>query len=237
MEAQSPWIQGLIDALSAAKLILNTNLETKNRIALIILDSTLEIGFKNYLHYVVGIKNLPENVMKNREDLHKVVKKHIKFPKETWEGIDYFYERRNDLYHEESGLTIPEGSIFGFFTLVIAVVDELFSINSQSMIKSPEALLVKVEKKKIAINETETKAEAVIAALGSVKELSSAGEIKEILERMGYNRDITTGEINTILHRKSYKHYFYYDKEKRTWLLSEEGQDLYYKILIENRSV
>lgn len=233
METLSPWVIGLIDGLTATRLILNTNIESRNRLALILLDSTLEVAFKNYLTYVKGIKKLPENVLKNRGELHKVIKKHINFSKDVWDRIDYFYDKRNELYHEDVGKTLPDVSIFDFFNLVIMVIDKLFSINSQALIKNPDEVLVKISKKKININKTKSKIEAIIVAIGSVGSVSSSSEIREIMDKMGYKEAITSREINAFMHNKYYKHYFYYDKKINMWILSDAGQDEYNRMLVE----
>ena len=44
----SPWVTGLYEQVAAAEIILQQRFEERNRIALIVLDSTLEIAFKEY---------------------------------------------------------------------------------------------------------------------------------------------------------------------------------------------
>ncbi len=233
METLSPWINGLIDSLTATRLILNTNIESRNRLALILLDSTLEVSFKNYLSYVKDIKKLPDNVLKNREELHKIVKRNTTFGKDIWDSIDYFYDKRNDLYHEDVGKTLPDLSILDFFNLVIFIIDQLFSINSQALIKNPNEVLVKISTKKIGINKTKSKIEAIIVAVGYSNKIASSSEIKDILNRLGYKQMLTPSQINTLMKNKYYKHYFYYDRKESTWTLSDVGQDEYYRMLAE----
>jgi len=55
---EKPWLKGIAETLSAAKLVMNSGLATRNRHALILLDSALEVSFKEFLLYVVGIKDL-----------------------------------------------------------------------------------------------------------------------------------------------------------------------------------
>jgi len=233
MENPSPWITGVIDGLTATRLILNTNIEGRNRLALILLDSTLEVSFKYYLTYVKRIRGLPDSTLRYREELHKIVKKHTNFSTDVWDAIDYFYERRSELYHEDAGKTLPDKSIFDFFELVIAIIDQLFSINSQALIKNPNDVLIKISRKKININKTRSKIEAVVVAIGSVNAVPSSSEVKEILDKMGYKTRVLPAQISSLIKNKSYKHYFYYDKKSKMWTLSDTGQDKYNGMLIE----
>lgn len=233
MENSSPWVGGLIDGLTTTRLILNTNIEGRNRLALILLDSTLEVSFKHYLTYVKKIRNLPDSVLMHREELHKIVKKHTNFDKRVWDAIDYYYERRSELYHEDAGKTLPDSSIFDFFGLVIVLIDRLFLINSQALIKNPNDVLIKIARKKIDINKTKSKIEAVIVAIGFAKTISSTSKIKEILDKMGYKIPIKPSEISSIMKNRSYKHFFYREREN-IWTLSDAGQDKYNEMLVES---
>jgi hypothetical protein len=229
----NPWLIGLIDGLTATRLILNTNIESRNRLALIILDSTLEVSFKNYLIYVKGIRNIPEDKLENRNELHKIVKRHTNFSEDFWKRIEYFYEKRCELYHEDAGKTLPDNSIFDFFNLVIKVIDELFSINSQALIKNPNEVVVKIPKRKININRVKSKVEAIIIAIGKLEFVKSQIEVIEELKRMGYKENLKPGYISKIMSNKNYKHYFYFDRNNNMWTLSDTGWDKYNRMMIE----
>ena len=45
-----PWLNGILDGINASNLIRASTIEHKNRFAFILLDSTLEITFKNFLN-------------------------------------------------------------------------------------------------------------------------------------------------------------------------------------------
>ncbi len=51
---KQPWTRGLYEGVIAADLIAKQQFAQKNRIALIVLDSTLEIAFKEYLVHDSG---------------------------------------------------------------------------------------------------------------------------------------------------------------------------------------
>ncbi len=87
-----PWVRGIADNLAAAKLLLDSVLESRNRLALILLDSALEIGFREYLENVKKITGLDDDAMKHRENLIKVVGRNSKITEDDWTQIDFFYD-------------------------------------------------------------------------------------------------------------------------------------------------
>src|SRR2546428_3399862 len=100
-----PWVRGLADNLAAAKLLLDSTLESRNRLALILLDSALEIGFREYLENVKKITGLDEEAMKHRETLVKVVRRNSRIIEDDWTRVDFFYVLRCNCYHESASLT------------------------------------------------------------------------------------------------------------------------------------
>jgi len=122
-----PWLSGIVDNLYLAFYIQKMmNLETQNRITLILIDDALELAFKNYILKVKKF-NLPEKT-KFREDLHKIVRKHGNFSDDYWEIINHYYDLRCDLYHEEGEKTISDSDYKNFHTIVLSIIENLFSL-------------------------------------------------------------------------------------------------------------
>ncbi|MFC1690871.1 hypothetical protein ACFL0W_01710 [Nanoarchaeota archaeon] len=226
--SKTPWIHGIIDTLTGAKLILNSSIEGRNRLALILLDSGLEIGFKDYLTYIEGIKKIDPNALRNREALHKIVKKKTNFPKSIWESIDYFYVIRCGLYHEDSGKTITNKGILDFFNLLIHIFDTLFSISCQEMIKEPKSLMKTEEKRRIKINQLNSLKDVIITAIAT-SQCKDSREIVNCIKKMGSKKDFTASKVTTYM--RTYSHLFYFDETKRYWTLTDEGQDIFYELL------
>ena len=84
MAKRRPWLIGLIDGLCTSNLIKSSLIAHKNRFAFIVLDSTLEIAFKNFLVNEKKITNIPETTWKFREKIIKILKNHAKFEKDVW---------------------------------------------------------------------------------------------------------------------------------------------------------
>ncbi len=132
-----PWTVGLYESLIAVDIILHQKLEQKNRICLILLDSTLEISFKEYLvneteeHY--PDKKLRE-LFEKRHELEKEIKKQIKkknieIDEKVWKKIKYYHDLRNKLIHERATVNIPDNEINDFKRIVEEILNKMFGIN------------------------------------------------------------------------------------------------------------
>jgi len=106
-------------------------LEQKNRICLIILDSTLEIAFKEYLvnesEQFYNDKKLLE-LFKNRNDVQNEIKKYVEFGKSFWKKINYYYMLRNKLVHERATIGITDSQIEDYREVVQKVLKRLYKI-------------------------------------------------------------------------------------------------------------
>jgi len=128
--SKRPWTRAIIEQVFAADLIAGKHvLENKNRFALILLDSCLEVAFRDYLFLVKGLKLTKEQrkeLLSRRESLIDAMKKNSKLDDETWKSIEYFYELRCSSYHELGAPEIAESDLDNFRELVSEV---LFSLH------------------------------------------------------------------------------------------------------------
>src|SRR5262249_10869110 len=100
---QKPWSGGLLDSVIAVDLIAKSTLSQRNRIALIVLDSTVEIAYKEYLVNEAGIGAQKfRGIAENRADVQKEVAKHLKLSTQLIQKIDHYYKLRCDLIHQRA---------------------------------------------------------------------------------------------------------------------------------------
>lgn len=229
-----PWVSGIIDNLITVKLVLETNIEHKNRIALIILDNALEIAFKDYLSKVKKLKVKKED-LQHREQVHKIVKKQTKdiFDEDTWERVEFFYGLRCDFYHEEASKTITDTKIKEFYDVVEFIVDTLFSIESRNLLRSVD-MLFDVEqsinnKRSFSINKVKEQINLIVVAVGEGS-IASAKDVQDFLRQKGARIIPSVGVINKNF-GNWYKHLFYLDSKNKRWTLSDEGQARYNEII------
>jgi hypothetical protein len=131
LSKRKPWTKGLYEGIIAADLIFKQRLEQKNRIALIVLDSTLEIGFKEYLVNESGTAYGDAKLLQifgSRHTVHTEIKKYVNIPVATWKKIDHYYRLRNKLIHERVTVGISDGQIEDFRDVVERVLKKLYKL-------------------------------------------------------------------------------------------------------------
>tara|TARA_R110002049_G_scaffold133066_1_gene292477 strand:+ start:7645 stop:9240 length:1596 start_codon:yes stop_codon:yes gene_type:complete len=127
-----PWTKGHYEAIIAVEEISKLNIEQKNRIAILLLDSTLEIAFKDYLVNDSGTRysaNRLASIMGNRTQIHTEVQNHIRFKNGIWSKIDYFYNLRCELVHKRIAVTVSDSDLANFRTVVEYVLKRMFKLN------------------------------------------------------------------------------------------------------------
>jgi len=128
---ERPWTRALVENVYVADLILGKKLENKNRFALILLDSCLEIAFRDYLLRVVkGVKFTRDQrkELSRREVLIEMMKKHSQLPADIWDSLNYFYELRCSLYHELASPEVTDSDIETFRDLVSVILFTLHQL-------------------------------------------------------------------------------------------------------------
>ncbi len=126
-----PWTKGLYEGVIAADLIFKQKLEQRNRIALIVLDSTLEIGFKEFLVNESGTTYNDQKLLfifNNRSLVHKEVQKYVKIKGATWKKIEHYYRLRCKLVHEKASVGVNDGEIQDFRNIVEKVLGKLYKL-------------------------------------------------------------------------------------------------------------
>jgi hypothetical protein len=129
---QKPWTKGLVDAIIAADLIgKQRRLEQRNRIVLILLDSTLEIAFKEYLVHDSGQTYGDARLLslfRNRGDVQNEIKRYVSIPAAIWNKIDHYYRLRNKLIHERATVGIGDFQVEDFRDVVERVLRKLYKL-------------------------------------------------------------------------------------------------------------
>jgi hypothetical protein len=127
------WVRGLTEAVIAEEMISRQSiLRQRNRISLIILDSTLEIAFKDFLAWKIpqplGDKKLADLFGGPRIDVHKEVRKNLPLDSGTWSQIEFFYKMRCDLVHKKVSAEISNEDIHDFREIVRTVFRRAFGM-------------------------------------------------------------------------------------------------------------
>ncbi len=128
---EKPWTIGIYEGIIAVDLIYNKKWQQKNRICFMLLDSTLEIAFKEFLVNDSG-KNYGDDellrIFSNRNNVHKEIQKYIDFDPYIWKKINYYYRLRNKLVHERITVGIHDIEIETYREVVQKILATLFEL-------------------------------------------------------------------------------------------------------------
>ncbi|MGY0794617.1 ATP-binding protein [Azospirillum argentinense] len=135
-----PWTIGLIEAMGMVDLVRRQKLDTRNRIALILLDSNFEIALKEFI--VARPDIFPPGKYKNshiatlfeqgRKAVIKEVLPHVPLPPTLLTKIDYYYLLRNSLIHERATQQITDTQVSDYRNVVEKVLSLLFELKFPS---------------------------------------------------------------------------------------------------------
>lgn len=130
-----PWTLGLVEAVAAVEIIVRQKLETKNRIALILLDSNFEIALKEFV--VHRIDHFPPKQFTNAfiqtlfEDRRKVVaevSRKVQIPKTLLAKVSHYYSLRNKLIHERATVDITNRDVEIYRDTIEQILTILFGL-------------------------------------------------------------------------------------------------------------
>lgn len=132
---KQPWTLGLIEAMGLVELVTKQKLDTKNRVALILLDSNFEIALKEF------IVNRTDLFPPYKFDDAKIValfarrtlvinevRTHVKLGKTLLGKVAHFYNLRNKLVHERATVGVTDAQIADYRQTIERVLNKLFKL-------------------------------------------------------------------------------------------------------------
>lgn len=130
-----PWTLGLIEAMGVIEVIQKQKLDTKNRIALIILDSNFEIALKEFIVHRTDL--YPPHIYKDAKIIElfgkrhlviKAVTDHVRLSKTLLGKVQHYYGLRNKLIHERATVGITDAMVSDYRRTVQLVLQKLFKL-------------------------------------------------------------------------------------------------------------
>lgn len=132
----SPWTLGLLEAVSAVDSIQKLKLETRNRIALILLDSNFEIALKEFVVHRPDIfppQNYGDAKIKDMFSArHKVVgevKNKVGLSEKLVQKANHYYGLRNKLIHERATVGITDADVANYRETIEKFLEKLFGLD------------------------------------------------------------------------------------------------------------
>ena len=214
-------------------------METRNRIALILLDSTLEIGFKNYLIHEKGILLDETNpILLYRDKLHKAVSDKTQgvfnnkrwTGKEVWRLVNFYYGARCELYHEQADKTLTDSSISNFYDLVSFILDKLLCVDSASLTPDYRKILVSGFRLPANLSKLKKPIDFFVVAVAE-SQSKTAKDVKATLMKLGAKKQFDASDIHTYLFGKTYRHLFHINGETGIIEVTDQGKIRYDRLL------
>lgn len=227
----APWLLGIIEALKSVSLIRSSTLSSRNRLSMIMLDSTFEIALRQYLQNIKKITLDPKE-HRPRHKLFEVAKKNITVPAEIWDHLDYYWQQRNPQYHQDANISVSDTVYQEFAELVCFMLDKMYNIKAKEylefhidqLIAGSKSSSVQIDPKKIT-----SKLDAVIAVVATA-EIHKTQDVQEGFRKLGVRYKFKDEEIRSYLSQK-----YFYKNEKGVRKLSLIGQDRFKKIFEEQK--
>jgi hypothetical protein len=126
-----PWTLGIVESIAAVDLIRRQKFETKNRIALLLLDSSFEIALKEYIVHTQGLnlgQKTLEQIFEHRDSVIKILRQKVNIDRPTLDKIEHYYRLRNKLVHERATVDVPNDDINNYEETVQDVLTLLFGL-------------------------------------------------------------------------------------------------------------
>jgi hypothetical protein len=130
-----PWTLGLVESLSMVDVVERQRLETKNRISLILLDSTFEIALKEFIvhrHDLFPPKEYNDaeirRLFDKRHLVTGVILKKMPALKPLLDTANHYYTLRNKLVHERATVDVADSDIRNYRITVERLLTALFNL-------------------------------------------------------------------------------------------------------------
>ena len=126
-----PWVKGLYEGIIAFDILRKKKFEQGNRLGLILMDSTLEIGFKEYLvneseNYYSDAKL--RELFRSRHKLHELMETDYGINKTELDKVRYYHEIRNKLIHERASVSISDEDLYNYRGVVERILHQLYDL-------------------------------------------------------------------------------------------------------------
>ncbi len=130
--SSKPWTKGIIGGIIATDIVYKKKFDEKNRVVIIILDSTLEIAFKEYLVKESGHHYSDADLLRIFKSRHLVENEVKNYPKgknisnRDWGKIRHYYDLRCKLIHQRASVNINDEDIEDYRKVIERVLKKLF---------------------------------------------------------------------------------------------------------------
>jgi len=131
-----PWTLGLVEAMGLVDVIGGQRkFQTRNRAALILLDSNFEIALKEFIVHRKDLFPAHKytnayigNLFNSRTNVLKEVLNHVSIPKTLLAKVGHYYDIRNNLVHQRATVQVSDQDIDDYRAVIEKVLKKLFDL-------------------------------------------------------------------------------------------------------------
>lgn len=131
-----PWTLGLVEALGLVDLVgAQSKFRTRNRAALILLDSNFEIALKEFIVHRKDLfpahkytNTFLVTLFNNRTNVIKEVSAHVSLPKTFLTKVGHYYDLRNNLTHQRATVEVSDHDVEDYRKVIERVLTKLFNV-------------------------------------------------------------------------------------------------------------
>jgi hypothetical protein len=131
-----PWTLGLVEAMDAVEVVTRQSYQTKNRIALMLLDSNFEIALKEFIVHRNDLfppsqfgKTVIQKLFERRDDVIAAIAHKVAIPKTLLIKAQHYYNIRNKLVHERATVEPPDSDIENYRATIEKILRILFKLS------------------------------------------------------------------------------------------------------------
>lgn len=131
----APWTLGLVEAVAAVDIVSKQKFQTKNRVALILLDSNFEIALKEFIVHkpsmfppVTYNDAYLKSLFSNRDRVINDVRQKVQIPQDIVDRAKHYYGVRNKFIHERATVDIAEADVENYREAITQLLGILFDL-------------------------------------------------------------------------------------------------------------
>ena len=134
--ADNPWTLGLVEAMGLVDIVgAQRKFQTRNRTALILLDSNFEIALKEFIVHRKELfpahkytNSYISNLFKSRTNVLNEVLAHVKINNTLITKVGHYYDIRNNLIHQRATVGVSDRDIEDYRAVIEKVLKKLFDL-------------------------------------------------------------------------------------------------------------
>lgn len=131
----APWTLGIVEAMGAVNIIGRQKLETRNRIALLLLDSNFEIALKEFVVHRTDLfppstftDQHIQRLFQRRPDVIAAVTAKVTIPADLLAKARHYYGLRNKLVHERATVDVVDSDVNNYQRTIERILKILFGL-------------------------------------------------------------------------------------------------------------